>query len=807
MQLMPGTAADIGVDPNDPRQNAIGGVDYLAEMFKKYGNKVYATAAYNAGPGRFDKFLDPNVHAPLPDETIHYIGKVLPDALARVVDMDGGSGGGGGGRGIGSAPQIDTSYVDREQADLQSISSRKNAELNPINEQVIRNNNILQEQLDEFSKQAKETELPKDYKFNVPPPQTDVAQAFGSAASIFAVVASAFTHTPAISAMNALAGVVKAQKAGDRQAYEDQFNQFEENTKLALERHKQASNEMNEAIKMMSTNIASGAAMANMVASKYEDEKHLAEIRAGRYEKISEMQLSAQKSSEQMQINFLKMQQQKEEFDNKLRAAQEESDKKIAAAAEASDKRIAAAEKNLDSRLKTTRDLTHDKIASGEKIAGERIASTDANTDKRIASGEKIAGERLAATYIENDAKMRSQSEQQRLRLEAQAANADKRYIHTDAQNDAKMQFEIVMQDRKTKDQAYLLDKKLEAAKSKGAFGNPTAVEYRDPNGVLRSTQAIWDKSTQTWRNVEGSRGANGELPELHNVVNTLRAGDDATPEEKSALVDAIGQYKHAPFTGYAAGMGQNQAIMSEVYKKYPKYSEQFWQSSQKAYNDFFGDGKITQSIRQINASVSHIGMLNRAIDALKNGDQKTLNAVGNQLAVELNLSTAPTDFDTIKSVVTDEISKFIVGGTTAEGTRERYNTLFDKNLSGEQLHSNVNKLYGLMAGQLEPIGNQYKRDTFRNDFFDSATGFLDPEVKQVLGFNDDGTRKPDSPGMESPKTRAYPTGFPQSGSGKRDDPFIVHEGDKSAFEKIPQGGYYTLPGSKFLYQKGQNAR
>jgi hypothetical protein len=76
MQLMPGTAAELGVNPKQPQENALGGAKYLRSLLIRYkGNSVLALAAYNAGPEAVAKF---HGIPPYP-ETRRYIKLVLQE--------------------------------------------------------------------------------------------------------------------------------------------------------------------------------------------------------------------------------------------------------------------------------------------------------------------------------------------------------------------------------------------------------------------------------------------------------------------------------------------------------------------------------------------------------------------------------------------------------------------------------------------------------------------------------------------------------------------------------------------------------
>jgi soluble lytic murein transglycosylase-like protein len=81
MQIMPTTWAELraryglGADPFDPRDNILAGAAYIRELYDRYGVPGFL-AAYNAGPGRYERHLATG--RPLPHETQAYVATLAP---------------------------------------------------------------------------------------------------------------------------------------------------------------------------------------------------------------------------------------------------------------------------------------------------------------------------------------------------------------------------------------------------------------------------------------------------------------------------------------------------------------------------------------------------------------------------------------------------------------------------------------------------------------------------------------------------------------------------------------------------------
>ena len=155
------------------------------------------------------------------------------------------------------------------------------------------------------------------------------------------------------------------------------------------------------------------------------------------------------------------------------------------------------------------------------------------------------------------------------------------------------------------------------------------------------------------------------------------------------------------------------------------------------------------RSIVSINRAVEHLSTLGNLGAALKNGDTRSLNTIGN--AFEKQFGADPvTNFNSAKQIVASEIIRSIVPGGGGVSERQDLAKQVEAASSPEQLQGFINTSLELMAGQLKGLEQGYAQgDEGRVKRFQSK---LLPKSIDALSKHLGNTPAPTAPAAVAPK-------------------------------------------------------
>lgn len=185
------------------------------------------------------------------------------------------------------------------------------------------------------------------------------------------------------------------------------------------------------------------------------------------------------------------------------------------------------------------------------------------------------------------------------------------------------------------------------------------------------------------------------------------------------AIVDAIGTGRMAPLSSFSLSKPRGQMIMAKIAEKYPEYDATDYQTKLKATKDF-GSGKQGNEIRSFNAAMSHLDTLDQLGNALNNGNIPMFNQIANQFSKQTG-QPAPTNFESAKKLIGDEIAKAIAGTSTALADRQEIARAFSSASSPQQLSGAIKTAQDLMGGKLIALKQQYEQATGRKNFNDKV--------------------------------------------------------------------------------------
>lgn len=520
--------------------------------------------------------------------------------------------------------------------------------------------------------------------------EVDPFQAFGSMAMIMSLGMAAFTKTPFINSMNAMAGVINGMKDAKDQNYDRSFKAWQENTKVMMERFNVVKEQVADSLSMMREKGELGKIQLANTLTKFGLEKDLALLNAG-YDDVLMQKWAAQgkaiseMTKAQTGIQDLNMVRQAQIQENLTRqangqppmSAQEQIQFKQSLVAPKTPEQEAFADA-WRSFLKEHPDATaSDKAAFNQKWKyNENLNySNQVTSDLKTVVPDITPGEEALIKSIYG----------------SKSAFA--------ATNIANITGAI--------------DQIKQAAQS----GNPMSASDR---------MKLLQQATHSQFTDNAINGA----AERYLKTGTMPPGINSRADG-GAYIAAV--------QNRAAELAQDRGInMADLPKTWQKY-----RASQVAIQRF-ESGPQGNIARSLNVVIDHLSTMDQMSMALQNGNTVLFNRLAQTLAAETG-SEVPTNFDAAKRIVAPEIVKAIgIAGAGTGGERRETEEAWNRAGSPDQLLGASKVVKKLLAGQLRGLRKQYVHSTgLPESEFDEM---MLPETLRELNLPTTGAPKGEDP-------------------------------------------------------------
>jgi hypothetical protein len=245
----------------------------------------------------------------------------------------------------------------------------------------------------------------------------------------------------------------------------------------------------------------------------------------------------------------------------------------------------------------------------------------------------------------------------------------------------------------------------------------------------LHSESAIQTAGNNAYQGIAGKAFAGATAAEPNAAMPTTATTTPAKGGAKS-LAQQILDYDAPAPTGPTTPA--KVALQNEVNRLAAEQGKTYdsgqYKIASKTRQDFL-TGQQGKAVQSMNVAIDHLDTLNKAGQALNNGNIPLFNSIGNTFSKNTG-NPQVTDFNALKSIVGSEVTKAVVGGATALGDREEIRAEINAANSPAQLLGVIQKYQQLMAGQVKGLKQTYESGTGRKDFDEK----LLPRTKQILG-------------------------------------------------------------------------
>lgn len=149
-----------------------------------------------------------------------------------------------------------------------------------------------------------------------------------------------------------------------------------------------------------------------------------------------------------------------------------------------------------------------------------------------------------------------------------------------------------------------------------------------------------------------------------------------------------------------------------------------------KGRESFAPGGYNMKTVGALDTAIYHLDTLKQLGDALQNGDNQTINKLGNSIA-GWSGSAAPTNFNMTRKIALDEVAKAVAGANMTESDRKSLEDLVSTASSPAQLAGAIKTAQELLGGKIKALEPQYQ------SVYGSSHSILEKvsaHTRQVLG-------------------------------------------------------------------------
>lgn len=198
-------------------------------------------------------------------------------------------------------------------------------------------------------------------------------------------------------------------------------------------------------------------------------------------------------------------------------------------------------------------------------------------------------------------------------------------------------------------------------------------------------------------------------------------------PPEKQGVVKGIADYTIDPKSMSVTG-GHREEYMNLAKQFDPDFDQKTYNQRYNAVNRF-ASGTQGQNLTSLNTTMYHLDTLEKAVDALNNGNVQAFNQVGNFISRQFGYPNV-TNFEGVRDIAADEVVKSVLGSAGSDDDRRSMRQSILAAGSPAQLHGIIEKYQEMMAGRLHSLRYQYETSTGLKNFDEHLT----PETRQRLG-------------------------------------------------------------------------